>query len=219
VRPPTATSTPVGRAALGPGEGLAGWAAEHRRPIFLPDAALADPRARYFPEFEEERYQSMVSVPLMGKDEAAFGVVGIHSLAPRALTEDDARFVIHAASLVAGAVENARLYAAARRRVEALERIADLSVRTAGASRVEELLPAVTETARVLLRADEAEVLVATRRTGPAWPTTTRRPSPSPWPPTVTCSACSSSGGRTASRSTTRTGTSRAASRRRRRSA
>ena len=154
----------VGRAVLGPGEGLAGWAAEHRRPVFLPDAALADPRARYFPEFEEERYQSMVSVPLVGKDEAVFGVIGIHSLAPRTLTEDDARFVIHAASLVAGAVENARLYAAARRRVEALERLADLSVRTAGASRVEELLPAVEEVAQVLLRADEARVEVGEAR-------------------------------------------------------
>ena len=45
------------------GEGLAGWVAEHRRPAFIPDNALADPRIKYFPELEEEKYQSIVSVP------------------------------------------------------------------------------------------------------------------------------------------------------------
>jgi signal transduction protein with GAF and PtsI domain len=113
----------VGRASLAPGEGFAGWVREHRQPIFIPSDALADPRARYFPEFEEEKYQSMVSVPLIAKDGAVFGVIGLHSQAPRTLTEDDARFVIHSASLVAGAIENAQLYEATRRRVHELERL------------------------------------------------------------------------------------------------
>ena len=80
----------VGVTTLAPGEGFAGWVSEHRQPIFIPSDALADPRARYFPEFEEEKYQSMVSVPLIAKDGALFGVIGLHSLAPRTLTEDDA---------------------------------------------------------------------------------------------------------------------------------
>jgi len=98
----------VGRATLAPGEGFAGWVSEHRQPIFIPSDALADPRARYFPEFEEEKYQSMVSVPLIAKDGAVFGVIGLHSRAPRTLTEDDASFVIHSASLVAGAMVTMR---------------------------------------------------------------------------------------------------------------
>ena len=148
----------VGRATLARGEGFAGWVVEHGRPIFLPADALADPRARYFPEFEEERYQSMVSVPLVGKDGEVFGVIGIHSPAPRDLTEDDARFVEHSASLVAGAVENARLYEVARRRVEALERLAELSVRAAGAATVADLIPTVVDAARALLSADAVAV-------------------------------------------------------------
>ena len=46
---------------------------------FIPYNALADPRTRYFPEFEEEKYQSIVSVPLIGKDDEVFGVIGLHS--------------------------------------------------------------------------------------------------------------------------------------------
>ena len=120
----------VGRATLAPGEGFAGWVSEHRQPIFIPSDALADPRARYFPEFEEEKYQSMVSVPLIAKDGAVFGVIGLHSRAPRTLTEDDASFVIHSASLVAGAIENARLYEATRRRVHELERLSEIADRS-----------------------------------------------------------------------------------------
>ena len=51
------------------GEGLAGWVPSTAGRSFIPDNALADPRIKYFPELEEEKYQSIVSVPLIGKDE------------------------------------------------------------------------------------------------------------------------------------------------------
>ena len=127
----------VGKVSMRRGEGLAGWVAEHRRPAFIPDNALADPRIKYFPELEEEKYQSIVSVPLVGKDDEVMGVIALHAEAPRVFSEDDAAFVIHSASLVASAIENARLYAAARRRVRELERLSaalgvDLRGRVAG---------------------------------------------------------------------------------------
>ena len=149
----------VGVATLAPGEGMAGWVAANREAVFLADDAISDPRYRYFPEFEEELFQSMVSVPLLGRDGVAFGVVGIHSTAPRSLSEEDARFVSGAASLVAGAIENARLHTATRRRLEALERIGELAIRTASAATAEELIPAVEETARALLSAGEVVVV------------------------------------------------------------
>jgi PucR C-terminal helix-turn-helix domain/GAF domain/GGDEF-like domain len=153
----------VGVTTLAPGEGFAGWVSEHRQPIFIPSDALADPRARYFPEFEEEKYQSMVSVPLIAKDGDLFGVIGLHSLAPRTLTEDDATFVIHSASLVAGAIENARLYEATRRRVHELERLSEISDRAARATTLAELLPAVAEAACDLLEADQVCVYAVDR--------------------------------------------------------
>ncbi len=153
----------VGVTTLAPGEGFAGWVSEHRQPIFIPSDALADPRARYFPEFEEEKYQSMVSVPLIAKDGGLFGVIGLHSLAPRTLTEDDATFVIHSASLVAGAIENARLYEATRRRVHELERLSEISDRAARATTLAELLPAVAEAACDLLDADQVCVYAVER--------------------------------------------------------
>lgn len=148
----------IGRASLEPGEGFAGWVLEHAEPIFIPENALADPRVRYFPEFEEEKYQSMVSVPLIGRDEAVFGVIGIHSLAPRSLDAADAAFVVHAASLVTGAIENARLYELSRRRVRALEGLGEIGDLAARAGSLEELLPPIAAAAVRLLEAEEVHV-------------------------------------------------------------
>ncbi len=154
----------IGRASLEPGEGFAGWVLERGLPIFIPEDALADPRARYFPEFDEEKYQSMVSVPLFGRDDAVFGVIGIHSLAPRTLSAEDAAFVVHAASLAAGAIDNARLYELARRRVTSLEGLGEIGDLASRAGSLDELLPPITAAARRLLEA--AEVHVYERESG-----------------------------------------------------
>src|SRR5215475_11311747 len=57
----------VGRIALEKGEGLAWWVLTKRRAAFIRDRALDDPRVKYVPELDEERFQSLVAVPLFGK--------------------------------------------------------------------------------------------------------------------------------------------------------
>ena len=44
----------VGRLRFEPGEGLAGWVAEHNQAVFLPESAPGDPRAKVVPEAEED---------------------------------------------------------------------------------------------------------------------------------------------------------------------
>ena len=43
----------IGSVRMKRGEGLAGWVAKHREPVFIAENALQDPRVKYFPEFEE----------------------------------------------------------------------------------------------------------------------------------------------------------------------
>src|SRR5436190_5182682 len=165
----------VGRLRFEPGEGLAGWVAEHDEPVFLAEGALTDPRAKVVPEAEEDRYQSLVAVPLRGKGGEVIGVISLHSEAPREFTQDDSDFMMHAASLVAGAIENARLYERTRRRLALVEGLADLSRAVSAASTIEQLLPAVARRAHRLLHAEACEVFVVTGadgrfRRGAAWP-------------------------------------------------
>jgi sugar diacid utilization regulator len=143
----------VGEIALGRGEGLAWWAIEHREPAFIRENALADPRVKYVPELEEEKFQSLVAVPVLGKDGGPMGSILLHTEAPREFTEAEADFLVSSAALVAGAIENAHLYEEMRRRVGELEELTELAETVARAESVDELLPAVTERARALLGA------------------------------------------------------------------
>jgi GAF domain-containing protein len=151
----------VGRLRFEPGEGLAGWVARHNQPVFLAEGALTDPRVKVVPEADEDRYQSLVAVPLQGKSGEVIGVISLHAEAPREFTQEDSDFVVHAATLVAGAIENARLYEATRRRLAVVEGLADLARAVAAATTVDQLLPAVARHARRLLDAEACEVFLA----------------------------------------------------------
>ena len=148
----------VGRIVLERGEGLAWWAAERREPAFIRENLLADPRTKYVPELEEERFQSLVSVPILARDGALIGVISAHTEAPREFTQAEVDFLVSSASLVAGAIENARLYEEMRTRVRELEQLTALAEGIAESQTLDDLLPAVAAQACELLRAEACHV-------------------------------------------------------------
>src|SRR5829696_5363216 len=79
----------VGQIEMGIDEGVTGWAATHRRAALIRDEALHDPRMKYFPELEEERWQSMAAVPVPARSGGVIGVIVLHTAAPREFTQDD----------------------------------------------------------------------------------------------------------------------------------
>ncbi len=148
----------VGKVALERGEGLAWWAAERGEPAFIRENALADPRVKYVPELEEERFQSLLAVPIVGRAGEAIGVIMAHTEAPREFSDDEVDFLVTSASLVAGAIENARLYQDVRLRVAELEQLTELAEAIARADALDELLQTVVEGARPLLAARACHV-------------------------------------------------------------
>jgi GAF domain-containing protein len=165
----------VGRLRFEHGEGLAGWVAEHGTPVFLADSALTDPRVKVVPEAEEDKYQSLVAVPLWGKAGEVIGVIALHAVAPREFTQEDSDFLTTSASLVAGAIENARLYEHTRLRLTLVEGLAELARTIAAAPTLDQLLPAVVRRAHRLLRAEACQILLADGATaalslGASWP-------------------------------------------------
>ena len=148
----------VGELGLGVDEGLAGWVARTKTPEFIRENAMEDPRMKYVAELEEERFQSMVAVPILAKAGDVIGVVVLHTEAPREFDHDVVNFLVHTASLVGGAIENAQLYAEARRRVGALTTLTQLSQALAGVTVREDLYDVVTRGTRELLRADACQI-------------------------------------------------------------
>jgi putative methionine-R-sulfoxide reductase with GAF domain len=147
----------VGKIALERGEGIAWVAAEHKEPAFTQNA-LTDPRNKFVPELEEEKFQSLLSVPIVSREGNVTGVISLHTEAPREFTEADVDVLVSSASLVAGAIENARLYEETRERVGELEHLTDLTEILTRAQSVDELLPAVAAHGLKLLHAEACHV-------------------------------------------------------------
>ena len=111
----------VGRVEMGLDEGLAGWVARngtarvHPRPrAGRPAHEVRSRRSRRSASSRWSRCRSR-----RGRARRWASVV-LHTVAPREFDEGVLTFLAHTASLVAGAIENARLYEDTRRRVEAL---------------------------------------------------------------------------------------------------
>lgn len=141
----------VGRIEFGLDEGLTGWVARHKTPAFIRDEALSDPRMKYVPEIDEERFQSMVAVPVPARSGEVNGVIVLHTQAPREFDHGVLNFLVHTASLVAGAIENAQLYEDARRRVRMLTGLSALGQGIASVTSREALYAVVTRGVRELL--------------------------------------------------------------------
>jgi GAF domain-containing protein len=148
----------VDKLSWGLDEGLTGWVARTKTPAFIRENALSDPRMKYVPEIEEDRFQSMVAVPILGKGERVIGVIVLHTKAPREFEDDVLNFLVHTAWLVAGAIQNAQLYEETRRRVDELTTLTQLSQTLAAVTERDELYGAVTHGARHLLAADSCQI-------------------------------------------------------------
>ncbi len=148
----------VGRVQLAIEEGLTGWVARHRTPEFIREGAMDDPRMKYVPLLQEERFQSMVAVPILSRASETLGVIVLHTEAPREFTEDTLKLLVHIASLVSGAIENAQLYQRERRRVDTLTRLAGLGGEVASAGDAQDLGQIVATGTRRLLEAEFCQV-------------------------------------------------------------
>ncbi len=117
----------VGKISMALGEGIAGWVALHGRPAFVKEQALEDPRFCYFSELEEEKFQSIMTVPIITKNHNLVGVITVQSIAPREFTEQHRTFMSNTAALVGRAIENAQLYENTQRKLSTLTSLAVLS--------------------------------------------------------------------------------------------
>jgi GAF domain-containing protein len=132
--------------------------ARHRTPEFIRDQAMRDPRMKYVPLLQEERFQSMAAVPILSRAGETIGVIVLHTEAPHEFGEDTFKLLVHIASLVSGAVENAQLYAQAQRTVDTLTGLSELAQQVAAAPDMAELGPILVDGTRRLLGAEVCQL-------------------------------------------------------------
>jgi len=131
----------VGEVTLSLGEGISGWVAAHREPAVIVDDKRDDPRYKYIPVLEGDKYTSMASVPIFGRGGDLLGVANVHTIARRQFTSEDVHYLELVASLVGGAIENAELF----KRLEDNESALEDLVRTTIQAQEEERRRVATE--------------------------------------------------------------------------
>ncbi|WP_051978459.1 uroporphyrinogen-III synthase [Edaphobacter aggregans] len=90
------------------GQGITGWVAEHREPVAIASNASEDPRFKLFKNLPEDRFEAMLSTPIL----CASKVVGVMNLQHRQSyhhTANEVRLLSTIGYLVGAEVERARL--------------------------------------------------------------------------------------------------------------
>jgi GAF domain-containing protein len=150
----------VGQLRMSLGEGVTGWVGASRQTYVIQHDLADDPRFVLRPELGEERYNSMLCVPIVARSERLIGVVSVWSPTRDRFTSEHVRLAEWIAVLVAGAIENAQLHASVTRRARVLERMAELSTMTTSGFAVGRELDLVTDFVREVGTADLAVMLV-----------------------------------------------------------
>ena len=149
------------------GEGITGWAAAERAPVMLPSNAELDARFKSFPNLPEDRFESILAVPILARDRME-GALNIRTVEPREFTTGEVDLLLAIAAQVAQSIQHARLYADAQRRVEELEALARISEAVSDSLYLEESLAAIVETTMDALAATGAALVLEDGNI--AWP-------------------------------------------------
>ncbi len=115
----------IGKATLRIGEGITGWVANARVPLAVRDVRN-EPRFKWVRAVDQERFTSMLSVPLVIRDEV-IGVMNVQTVELREFLRSEIDFLQTIANQVAGIIEKSRLTRDAERKLHEVSALFEIS--------------------------------------------------------------------------------------------
>ncbi|MFU8772394.1 MAG: GAF domain-containing protein, partial [Anaerolineales bacterium] len=131
--------------------GLAGWVANHRQAVLIPDTSL-DERWMHRPDDDAKRTgpKSAMSAPLLVRDQVV-GVMTLVHPSPGFFTLDNLELLKAIADQAGIAVLNARLYSESQRQARVMTAVANSAASITGALHLEKVIHAIlTQTSQAL---------------------------------------------------------------------
>jgi len=98
----------LGKITLKNGEGITGWAAQHKKTVVLKKHAYKDDRFKSFKEIPEDTFEAFMSVPVIDRNGVA-GVVNLQHKTQYAFTKDQIIMVEAIVKMIASAFETVAL--------------------------------------------------------------------------------------------------------------
>src|SRR5256884_3353963 len=115
----------IGRATLRVGEGIVGWVANARVPLAARDVR-SEPRWKWVPEVDEKRFTSMLSVPVIARDEV-IGVMNVQTVEQHDFGREEIDFLQTIANQIAGIIEKGRLQRESDRKLREVSALFEVS--------------------------------------------------------------------------------------------
>src|SRR5947199_111840 len=108
----------------------------------------------------EEKFQSIMTVPIIGKGRNLIGVITMHTVAPYEFTEQHQAFVSNTATLVASAIENAQLYENTQRKLSILTSLSVLSQTISSGLYLDDMLHSLAALAVQIMEGDLCVIML-----------------------------------------------------------
>ncbi len=138
------TEDVVGKVRLKVGEGITGWVAQQGQHVVINKEAWRDERFKPVPILLQDRYQSMLSVPLRG-GKGLVGVINVRTNPPTHYTNIQISLLDSIARQVGGAVENYKQYRRMEQRASQLTTLSEISKRITSDLYLEEILQLIVK--------------------------------------------------------------------------
>ncbi|MBI1800960.1 MAG: GAF domain-containing protein, partial [Chloroflexi bacterium] len=154
----------VGQARLELGEGITGYAAQHGQPVAVRDAA-SDPRFKYLPQTQEQKFKSLLAVPLISQGRV-IGAMNVQTTAFHRFREPEIALLALIGELAAGALERALQHDRLQQQVQELSTLAQVSKAVTAPIYLDEMLSVVVEMAAQIMRARACALLLVDKDSG-----------------------------------------------------
>src|SRR5437879_8980034 len=115
----------IGRATLRVGEGIVGWVANDSVPCAARGVGV-EHRWNWVPAVDEKRFTSMLSVPVLARDEV-IGVMNVQTVEQRDFGREEIDFLQTIANQVAGIIEKGRLQRESDRKLREVSALFEVS--------------------------------------------------------------------------------------------
>ncbi len=148
----------VNQARLQLGEGINGFAAQTGKPVALRDAAN-DARFKFLPETQEQKFRSILAVPLMSQGKVT-GTMNVRTTTYHSWTRPEIELLALIGNLAAGALERAGLHDHLARQVQELSALAHVSQTITAPIYLDEMLTVLVEMAAQIMRARASALLL-----------------------------------------------------------
>ena len=110
----------IGNIKMKVGEGITGWVAQKKETVTIDKEAYNDKRFKFFNSLPEDKFEGILSVPIIYRDKA-LGVINVQHSKPRKYSNTEIALFELVASATGGAIDNASLFSEKEALKEALE--------------------------------------------------------------------------------------------------